>query len=40
MDNRYADLMKDLAQKKEITDEIKASLEDALGAFKSEFVHE
>jgi F-type H+-transporting ATPase subunit alpha len=40
MDNRYADLIKDLADKKEITDEIKPRLEEALATFKSEFVYE
>ncbi|MFA9454399.1 MAG: hypothetical protein ACERK6_10835 [Candidatus Aminicenantaceae bacterium] len=40
MDNRFSDLVKDLATKKEITDEIKPRLEDALAAFKSEFVYE
>jgi F-type H+-transporting ATPase subunit alpha len=40
MDNRYADLIKDLADKKEITDEIKPRLEEALAVFKSEFVYE
>jgi len=40
LDNRYADLVKDLAGKKEITDEIKSKLEEALSAFKSEFVYE
>jgi F-type H+-transporting ATPase subunit alpha len=40
MDNRFAELVKDLADKKEITDEIKPRLEEALAAFKSEFVYE
>ena len=40
MDNRYADLVKELAEKVEITDEIKSRLDEALAAFKSEFVYE
>jgi F-type H+-transporting ATPase subunit alpha len=40
MDNRYADLMAALGEKKEITEEIKPRLDEALEAFKSEFVHE
>jgi len=40
MDNRYAELVKALAEKKEITDEIKPKLDDALATFKSEFVYE
>jgi F-type H+-transporting ATPase subunit alpha len=40
IDNRYAELIKDLAEKKEITDDIKPKLDDALANFKSEFVYE
>jgi F-type H+-transporting ATPase subunit alpha len=39
MDNRYGELMKDLAEKNEITDDIKGKLEDALAKFKEEFVY-
>jgi F-type H+-transporting ATPase subunit alpha len=40
MDNRYGELMNDLAEKNEITDDIKGKLEDALAKFKEEFVYE
>ncbi len=40
MDNRYAGIMKDLAEKKEITDEIKGKLDEALSTFKAEFVYQ
>jgi len=40
MDNRYVALVKDLGEKVEITDDIKPKLDEALAAFKSEFVYE
>jgi len=40
MDNRYGELVKELADKKEITDEIKPKLEEAINKFKDEFVAE
>jgi len=40
MENRYADLMKTIAEEKMISDDLKAGLNEALKEFKEEFVYE
>ncbi|UCF30906.1 MAG: F0F1 ATP synthase subunit alpha [bacterium] len=40
MDNRHPEVMKELAEKKEIDDAVKGKLEEALNAFKGEFVYQ
>jgi F-type H+-transporting ATPase subunit alpha len=40
MENRYDDIMKTLAAEKQISDELKGKLDDALKKFKDEFVYE
>ena len=40
MENRYGDLMKTLVAEKQISDDMKGKLDDALKKFKEEFVYE